>query len=137
MTKFTEAARQQYALFRAKKRAQWETISAATYLPGIQQGENASEDTARWMIGYSSLDGSLEEHVVYGQLEKIEEEHHGPPAARVIRDRRVDKKSLTGKPIDLDDSQLASIINCWKAGRSALTLPFVEFVYVAGKIKTK
>lgn len=110
--------------FAALKRTQWARIEGA--IPGLQfvvSGERQSQ----FMVIHSTDDHY--EGVVIGQLPQVVMVVTGPPAAR----RRVplpdSKKPLDKRTIDLSDSEIDAVLDCWRRGRSAMTLDYISHAY--------
>lgn len=129
---FNPEVRAEMPAFRERKAAQWERIAKA--LPGLQLALTGGHEV---MLTYSPHDDSFYESVIIGQLQKVLLEQYGSRLNPMWRDMADDKKPFSHKRIDLTDDQIDQVIEQWRAGKSALELPFVEAVYVHGELKTK
>lgn len=114
------------------KRAQWDRV--AGHHPGLQLIRYGHKGTV-FMIT-KSMPGFYE-GVVFGQIPdtmKIEI-RKGP--RRYTRPAREDEKPVERRAVDLDDAELQGVLDAWAIGKSALTLPFVPYIYDRdGKLRT-
>lgn len=129
---FSPAVKAELPTFYKKKVGQWERVKGA--LPGLQLAMTAGHET---MLTYSPHDESFYEGVIIGQLPKIFIEEYGSKLNPQYRDIAEEKKPHTHQRVDFTDDQVDQIIAQWRAGKSALELPFVEAVYVHGQRKTR
>lgn len=111
--------------WKAKKDAQWSSVRDA--MTGLQL-MTAGDRGTHYTLVCSALDDSFYEAVVFGQLPQVVLEEYGSRLNRRYRDIPEDKKPLDKRAIDLSDDQLAQIIATWRAGNSAISLPFVMAV---------
>ena len=111
--------------WKEKKDAQWAAIKDA--MPGLQL-MTAGDRGTHYTLVCSALDDSFYEAVVFGQLPQVVLEEYGSRLNRRYRDVPEDKKPLDKRAIDLSDDQIAQIIAAWRAGASAMSLPFVMAV---------
>lgn len=107
------------------KDRQWAAFKNA--MPGLQLMVSGPKAT-QYTLVCSAHDETFYEAIVFGQLPQVVLESHGSRLNPRIRDMAEDKKPYDKKSIDLYDDQIEQVINAWKNGRSALTLPFVEAV---------
>lgn len=115
------------------KKAQWDRV--AGHHPGLQlicYGHKG----AVFMITKSMPE--FYEGVVFGQIPdtmKIEI-RKGP--RRYTRPAREDEKPVERRAVDLSDAELQGVVDAWAKGKSALTLPFVPYIYDRdGKLRTR
>lgn len=108
------------AAYKARKVAQWERVASA--IPGLQMIQSGDRGTS-FTIGWSSGDDF--EGVIFGQLPHVHLVLTGSPRNPVRRDAANDAKPIEKRAIDLTDEQIDAVIDAWRRGWSALTLPFV------------
>lgn len=115
------------------KKAQWDRV--AGHQPGLQLIRYGSNGTV-FMITKSMPE--FYEGVVFGQIPdtmKIEI-RKGP--RRYTRPAREDEKPVERRAVDLSDAELQGVVDAWANGKSALTLPFVPYIYDRnGKLRTR
>ena len=111
--------------WKAKKQAQWESLKDS--LPGLQLAASGPGGT-QYMLTCSAHDGSFYESVVFGQLPQVLLEEYGSKFNRRYRAVPEDKAPIDARSIDLSDQQIADVVACWAAGKSAIDLPFVAYV---------
>jgi len=128
---YSPETRAEYPEFIKRKAAQWARITEA--IPGLQAARTGDQ----FMLTYSPHDESTYESVIFGQLPQVVQEAYGSRLNPMYRDVANDKKSFEDKRIDLSDAELDQVVAQWKAGKSALELPFVEAVIVHGKVFPK
>lgn len=57
---------------------------------------------------------------------------------RYTRPAREDEKPVERRAVDLADGELQGVLDAWEKGKSALTLPFVPYIYDwNGKLRTR
>jgi hypothetical protein len=120
--------------FTAKKAAQWERVKDA--LPGLQlaiTGEGGNQA----MLTYSPHDESFYESIIFGQLPHLWLEEYGSSLNPMYRDADDTKKPFSHQRADMTDAQIDAVIALWRTKQSALSLDFVPYVYVHGKLKTR
>lgn len=122
-------------VWKAMKDAQWAAIRDA--MPGLQLMVSGERGT-QYTLVCSPHDESFYEAVIFGQLPQVLLESYGSKHNPRTRDMADEKKPYLYRRIDLGPDHLAQIIACWRDGKSALTLPFVEAVSGAdGKFRAR
>lgn len=117
--------------WKAKKDVQWEAVKDS--LHGLQLAVSGDRGT-QYMLICSPHDGSFYEGIVFGQLPQVVLEEYGSRLNRRFRDQPDDKKPYDKRTIDLSDEQIAQVVEAWRNGQSALTLPFItSIVNASGK----
>jgi hypothetical protein len=119
-----------------RKQAQWERIASA--MPGLQL-VTSGEKGSSYMLVCSQTRGPDFDHdgapgfyegVVFGRLPQVIVEHKkGRAGQRISVPVPEHKKPIEKRAIDLRDGAIDEIVEGWKAGRSALELPFVLAVW--------
>jgi hypothetical protein len=112
--------------FKAKKQAQWERVKDS--LHGLQLAVSGEVGT-HFVLTCSPHDDSFYESIVFGQLPSVVLEMYGSPLNPMYRDIEEAKKPFEAGRIDLTDDQVDAVITAWRAGQSALSLPFIAAVY--------
>ena len=106
------------------KLAQWERV--ANTQEGLQLVRYGNRRSIFWIV--KSVPGFYEA-VVLGQL-PIRQKVVNQVGSRAHRREALEhEKPLGCRSIDLVDDQVQKVLDCWASGKSALTLPFVPFVY--------
>lgn len=111
--------------WKAKKDAQWAAIKDT--MPGLQL-MTAGDRGTHYTLVCSAHDGRFYESTVIGQLPHVVLEEYGSRLNRRYRDMADDKKPLDKRSIDLTDEQIAQVIETWRRGATALSLPFIDAV---------
>ncbi len=117
-------AKAQIAVWRSRKKAQWDRISTA--MSGLQMVEYGEEATT-FMLTYST--DAFYESVIMGRLPQVHIERYGPRTAPKHRKVMEAKKPAEKQGIDLTDEQLDDVLSRWARKRSALELSFINHVW--------
>lgn len=120
----------------ARKQAQWERIASA--MPGLQL-VTSGEKGSTYMLVCSQTRGPDLDHdgapgfyegVVIGRLPQLVYEFKRGRAGQQIKVEVPEhEKPIQKRAVDLSDDELDQVIAGWKAGKSALELPFVLAVW--------
>jgi hypothetical protein len=136
-------ARKLLPLWTRAKQAQWERIASSSEgggpaMPGLQL-VRSGEKRSTFMLVCSAIPGpdadgdgepGFYEGIVYGRLPQVVNEvKRGHAGQRISVPVPEHRKPLTKRGVDLKDQEIDAVLACWKAGRSALDLPFVEAVW--------
>ena len=114
------------------KKAQFDRIAGQQ--PGLQLIRYGHKGTIFMLVKSTP---QFYEAVVYGQnpIEIKVENRKGP--RRYTRPATEEEKPIERRSVDLVDAEMQSILETWSRGKSALTLPFVPYIYDRdGKLRT-
>ncbi len=115
------------------KKAQWDRV--AGHQPGLQLIRYGSNGTV-FMITKSMPE--FYEGVVFGQIPDAMKSEIRKGPRRYTRPAREDEKPVERRAVDLSDAELQGVVDAWAKGKSALTLPFVPYIYDRnGKLRTR
>ena len=124
---------------RRAKAAQFERIKDA--MPGLQLVRRRKTGTTTLVYHRPATETEAEfyESVLIGRLPRVMHKVVGGPARQAVRVELAEhEKPLNRRAVDLTDQHIDRIIARWKAGKSALDLPYVLAVWGRdAKMQTK
>lgn len=115
------------------KRAQWDRV--AGHHPGLQLICYGHKGTVFMIVKSMPW---FYEGVVFGQLPDTMKAEMRKGPRRYTRPAREEEKPVDRRAVDLADAELQGVVDAWAKGKSALTLPFVPYIYDRdGKLRTR
>lgn len=115
------------------KRAQWDRV--AGHHPGLQLICYGHKGTV-FMIVKSTP--QFYEAVVFGQIPVAMNVEIRKGPRRYTRPATEQEKPVERRAVDLVDSEIQGILDGWAKGKSALSLPFVPYIYDRdGKLRVR
>lgn len=115
------------------KRAQWDRISG--HHPGLQLIRYGHKGST-FMVVKSTP--QFYEGVVFGKLRDTMNVEIRKGPRRYTRPATEQEKPVERRAVDLVDSEIQGILDGWAKGKSALSLPFVPYIYDRdGKLRVR